>query len=97
MIGMNLKQLIEKAYYGDEVEFRINEVTYFMQGYEEKGKYSLSIDYWNSTDGSEPEHDYILSISCNSPSERMNYFEEAKIFDGKTIYEAEREIEVLYG
>ena len=42
------------------------------------------------TDGLEPPHDYLLSVECNSASERMQKFEEANIFGGKTFYEIEK-------
>lgn len=97
MIGKNLKEFIETAYYGDEVEFKLNGTTYFMQGYNEDEKYTLTIDYWQKNDGTEPEHDYLLNVICNSQLERMHCFEKAKIFNGQTIYEVEQGIEVLYG
>ncbi len=97
MKGKSLKDFIEKAYYGDEVEFEFNGTTYFMQGYNEEEKYILTIDYWQKDDGTEPTHDYLLNLICNSQLERMQCFEKSKIFNGKTIYEVEQEIEVLYG
>lgn len=88
---------MDKIYCGDELEFIIGETTYFIQGFQEDNKYVLLVDYWNKTDGTEPDHDYLLSIECDSPEERMSQFEEAPIFNGKTIYEVENEITVLYG
>ena len=43
------------------------------------------------------EENYIFRCHGNSNAECVKQFETAKIFDGLTIYEAEREIEVLYG
>ncbi len=97
MIGMTLNQFVEKAYYGDEVEFKLDGVTYFMQGYCENGKYTLTIDYWESTDGKEENHDYLLDITCSSARQRMLLLEEAKIFNHKTIYDVEDNIEVVFG
>lgn len=97
MIGMTTQEFMDKIYCGDEIEFKIGSTTYFAQGYKEQGNYFLTIDYWNKADGSEPDHDYLLSIKCDSADERKRQFEKARIFDGNTIYEVESYIEVLYG
>ncbi len=60
-----------------------------------KGIYT--VDYWNKADGTESNHDYLLSIKCDTLEERLSRFEEATIFNGKTIYEVEKDITVLYG
>ena len=97
MKGMDLNDFINKIYYGDEIEFKFNGTTYFIQGYRENDKFFLCVDYWAKTDGTEPEHDYAFSVYCNSLGECVDQFEKAKIFGGKTIYEAEQDIEVVYG
>lgn len=97
MIGMTINDFMDKIYCGDEIEFKINETTYFVQGYKEDNVFFLTVDYWKETDGSEPEHDYLFSIKCDSEEERKRKFEKAKIFNGKTIYEIEPQIYVLYG
>ena len=55
------------------------------------------ITYVLTIDSIEENSRNIFFIQTTSKKERYSAFEEAKIFDGKTIYEAEREIEVLYG
>lgn len=97
MTGMTINEFTDKVYYGDEIEFKIGDMTYFVQGAKKNGKYWLSVDYWHKTDGTEPPHDYLFEIYCNSPEERLEKFEEAEIFDGKCIYDVESKIEVLYG
>jgi hypothetical protein len=97
MTGISLSEFMNKIYYGDEVEFKIADTTYFVQGTQSDNKFYLTVDYWNNTDGSEPLHDYLLSIECDSASERMKKFEEANIFNGKNIYQVEKDIEVIYG
>lgn len=97
MIGMTISEFMTKVYYGDEIEFIKNDTTYFVQGFYEDRLYHLTVDYWNKTDGTEPEHGYLLSLHCASQQERLSQFEQAPIFDGKTIYEIESEITVLYG
>lgn len=43
------------------------------------------------------KEEYIFRCIGKSFSECAKQFESAKIFDGKTIYEVEQDIEVLYG
>lgn len=97
MKGMNIEDFINKVYCGDEMEFIIDDTTYFVQGSKAGDKYELTVDYWKNIDGTEPLHDYLFSITCASLQERLKQFEEAAIFEGKTIYEVERDITVLYG
>lgn len=97
MIGMTISEFMNKIYYGDEVEFKLDNTTYFVQGTQKNSKFYLTVDYWNATDGSEPQHDYLLYLECNSADERIKKFEEASIFDGKNIYQVESAVEVLYG
>ncbi len=97
MNGMKISEFLDRIYYGDEIEFKIGSTTYFAEGTKLGDKYYLTVDYWQSTDGTEPRHDYLFSIECDSARERAEKFEEAKIFGGKTIREAQDEITVLYG
>ncbi len=43
------------------------------------------------------EQNYIFRCKGKDFVECVKQFEKAKIFDGKTIYEAEKDIEVLFG
>ena len=97
MTGMGISEFMDKIYYGDEIEFKIGDTTYFVQGNQDGGKFYLTVYYWNATAGSEPKHDYLLSFECDSAGERIQKFEEANIFDGKNIYEIESAIEVVFG
>lgn len=40
---------------------------------------------------------YYLAATSKDRQECVDAFENAKIFDGKTIFEAEKDIEVIYG
>lgn len=91
---MTMGAFIDKVYSGDELEFIIGETTYFVQGYQEENKFVLTVDYREKTDGTEPNHDYLLLIKCDTLEERLSRFEEATIFNGKTIYEIEQDITV---
>lgn len=97
MVGMTVNEFIDKIYYGSEIEFEFNNITYFIQGYKQDEKYHLTVDYWNKSDGTELEHDYLFSACCLTPMECVDKFEKAKIFNNKTIYEIEKDIVVAFG
>ena len=97
MVGMSISEFINKIYYGDEIEFEFDNTTYFIQGYKQDKKYYLIVDYWNKSDGTEPEHDYLFSVCCLTPLECVDKFEKAKIFKNKTIYEIEKDVVVVFG
>ena len=97
MTGMSISEFMDKIYHGDEIEFKIGDITYFIQGNHSGEKYYLTVDYWIKSDGSEPPHDYLLSVECDNASDRIQKFEKANIFNGKTFYEIEDAIEVTFG
>lgn len=97
MIGMTIDEFINKVYYGNEIEFKIGNTTYFIQGKFANKKYYLTVDFWNKDDGTEPNHDYLFAIECDSRDERIHKFEDANIFNGKNIYQIESIIEVVFG
>ena len=97
MTGMTISEFIDKIYYGSEIEFKLENTTYLIQGYRQHGKFYLTVDYWNKTDGTEPEHDNLFSVQCSTPQECVDKFIKAKIFKNKTIYETEKDIAVIFG
>lgn len=96
MTGMSLSEFLEKVACGDEIEFIFHGKTYFYQGYFENGSYVSVVDCW---DEEKPDNfaGYIYEHHSKELSDRLKFFEEANIFDGKNIYEAEKEIKVIYG
>ncbi len=62
MTGMTIGELLDKVFYGDEIEFQINDMTYFIQGTFSNNKYRLTVDYWTITDGSVPLHPHCIRV-----------------------------------
>lgn len=88
MINGNANEFIEGLYYGDERFFLYNGNKYFIQGYYENNRPLLEL--------------YVLSPTSNNfkwqkISTDNNYpvadFENAKIFNGKSFWEIEKNIE----
>ena len=70
------------------------------------GKTYMLVTYFSPTDAlnemvivecNGKDEPYVFRSKKPTLKECVQDFEEAAIFDGKTIYEAEREIEVLFG
>lgn len=78
---------------GPEKEFTFNGNHYFLETttQNESDLLEMVIFIVNNTD------DVIFSCTGKTFQECTEQFETAKIFDGKTIYEVEDHIEVLYG
>ena len=88
MINGSAKEFIEGLHYGDERFFLWNGCKYFIQGFFESEKPMLEL--------------YVLEPSANDFEWRalskdnsypVSEFENAKIFDGKTFWEIEKDIE----
>lgn len=101
MIGNTLNEFIGDLYAngGPEKELKYKDKYFIMQceNSSDKEKVVLRIDVYilqNDEAG-----DYIQSFLYNGATlaDCVEAFEKAKIFDGKTIYEAEKDIEVLFG
>ena len=88
MINGNVNEFIEGLYWGDERIFLYNGQKFFIQGYLKDEALTLFLDRWIP-----PADDYIW----NKAGDRNNYpvedFLNAKIFDGKSFWEVEQEIE----
>jgi hypothetical protein len=96
MTGLSLNDFLEKVASGDEIEFLFNGKHYLYQGYYEDGLYVSAVDCWDDSKSS-AFNGYIYELRSKDLSERLDAFDTAKIFDGKTIYEVEDKITVLYG
>ena len=87
MINGNSREFINGLYYGDERFFLYNGEKYFIQGYCEDNKYILEIYV---IENEENDFHWKSTSQSNYPVEE---FEKTKIFNGKTFWEAEKEIE----
>lgn len=95
MKGNTLNEFINDLYSmgGPEKEFIYNGKKYFLQC-EALADSSLIEMVVFQCFGDE---EYIFRCQGENFAECVETFEKAKIFDGKTIYEAEKDIEVLFG
>lgn len=92
MKGKTLGQFIDDLYYNAEMEFLFNDKKYIISGWlNEDETYTVAL---SSIDENSQE---LFSCTSRSRQEVVETFEAAKIFDGRTIYDVEKNITVIYG
>lgn len=93
MIGNNLNEFIDDMYHNPEKEIRYCKKRYMIVGYiNETGElYTLEVYIV------EKECKELFKFTSKKRYECVEAFEKAKIFNGKNIYEAEKDIEVIFG
>ena len=91
MQGKKLSLFIDALYTNPEMEFMYSGKKYLVSGYRENDEYILQVDTIEETS------QQMFFFKDSSTQKCVEAFEKAKLFDGKTIYEARDEITVLYG
>jgi hypothetical protein len=93
MKGNTLNEFIDDMYHNPEKEISYCGERYMITGYVDESceLYTLEV-YTIEKDSRE-----LFKFTSKVRYECVEAFEKAKIFDGKTIYEAEKYIEVLFG
>jgi hypothetical protein len=92
MNGKTSSDFTTELYNNPEMEFVYNEEHYMLSGYVESDDKLYTLELWNIT-----QNKSLFKESNAFREKCVKSFEDAKIFDGKTIYEVEDEITVLYG
>ena len=83
---------------GPEKEFVFRDKYYFLESTcKGNGCMELRIDEYDTQESDEPQYIKTYRFIGKNLTECTNQFETAKVFEGLTIYEAEPEIEVLFG
>lgn len=90
MNGKAISDFISDLYYNSETEFVYQNMRYIISGYIDNNKYTLEL-YNISQDKC------LFKLTDIKREKCVEAFEEAPIFNGKTIYEVEKDITVLYG
>ena len=84
----DLKEFVDGLYYGDERVFIYNNEKFFIQGYIDSGKLTLFLDRWEPA-----SYDYVWKMAGTDKNYPVKEFLKAKLFNGKTFYEVEKDIE----
>ena len=88
MINGDVNEFIGGLYYGDERFFLYDGNKYFLQGYYVEGKPMLELYIIEN-----PEMDFEWRVISENDEYPVEEFENAKIFNGRSFWEIETEIE----
>ncbi len=88
MINGDVKEFIDGLYYGDERFFMFKGCKYFLQGYYVEGKPMLEMYVLEPADSN-----FKWQAISDNESYPVSEFESANIFNGKTFWQVEQEIE----
>lgn len=92
MKGKTIGAFIEALYDNPEMELLFHGNRYLVSGWVDAEDKNYTLELWNVT------LDCMAFQRTDAVRERcVTEFEKAPIFDGLTIYQAEQEIEVLFG
>lgn len=92
MNGKTLPDFIDELYCNPEMEIEYHSARYSVSGYLDESK-----EFVLRVDSIENQSSEVFFVRRKTARECVKAFEKAPLFDGKTIYEAESEITVLYG
>ena len=87
MINGNAHAFVEGLHYGDERFFLYNGMKYFIQGYYENDKPMLVLYILDPAD-----NDFKWQVVSDNDDYPVSEFENAKIWDGKSFWEAEKDM-----
>ncbi len=98
MIGLNMDEFYNALYYGADIDFKFGSFFYHINaGVEENGKYGITAYKFDKHPDEIPTfYDEIYNSFNINKTECVDSFLSAKLFDGKSIYDIEQSIEVLY-
>lgn len=91
MNGNTIDEFINSLYINCDKEFLFNNKRYMLQGWLNKdGTYTLRMNEISK------ESPVVFTVTNQDRSYCVQKFEDTPLFDGKTIYEVEKEITVEY-
>ena len=93
MKGNVLNEFMSDLYYNPEKEIVCYGARYIISGFSDETGESYTLQVCTI----EEDPKMLFAHTSKNRSECVAAFEEAKIFNGKTVYEAENDIEVLFG
>ena len=92
MQGKSLSEFIDSIYFNPEMEIEYLDKRFLISGYrDDDNSYVLRIDTITASS------ERIFFAKNTDIQKCVEAFEQARLFDGRTIYEANDEITVIYG
>lgn len=87
MINGNPHEFLEHIYSGQDTPYKFEGEKYWFQGFTVEKGFHMEIFRCS------PPYDYLWKYTGSSPLECMEEFQSAPIFDGKSFWDVEKEIE----
>ncbi len=92
MTGRTISEFITELYNNPEMEFIYHYNRYMISGYVGSSDEIYTLELWNITTNT-----LVFKCSDKLREKCVEQFEDSKLFDNRTIYEAEDEINIRYG
>ena len=92
MTGRTISEFITELYNNPEMEFIYRNRRYMISGYIDSHNETYTLELWNITSNT-----LVFKCSDKLREKCVEQFEDSELFDRRTIYEAENEINVQYG
>lgn len=89
MIGGKPHDFLERIYSGQDTPYRFKTRKYWLQGFAVAEGFRVEIF------DCDPPHEYLWEYTGKSPLECVEAFQTALIFDGKSFWDVETDIEWL--
>ena len=90
MVNGDPHEFVDHVYSGQDTVYLYHGIKYWCQGYTFRG---TKVHHLEVFQYQPPSNDFLWEYESESVAECMEAFLEAPIFDGKTFWEAEPEIE----
>ena len=92
MTGRSISEFITELYNNPEMEFIYHKQRYMISGYVDSSDDIYTLELWNIS-----TNRLVFKYSDKFREKGVEQCEDSKLFDERTIYEAEDEINVQYG
>ena len=92
MTGRSISEFITELYNNPEMKFIYHDQRYMISGYVDSSDDIYTLELWNIS-----TNRLVFKYSDKFREKCVEQFEDSKLFDERTIYEAEDEINVQYG
>ena len=93
MVNGNPDDFLETVYNGTSLEYSYNGRVFFTESYWADNQYWM-VTYHCDDEGN--DEDYLIKRAFSLDEDVVDYYVNAPIFEGKTFWEAEKDIEWLY-
>ncbi len=98
MKGLSMNEFYNALFYGADIDFKYGSMYYHINaGVEHNGKHGITVFKFDKHPDETPSiYDEIYNVSHGDTAECVETFLNAKLFECRSIYEIESNVEILY-